>query len=166
MLSSKWKVLTLQEVLYENISYVITKNKVWSKYYCSSSVLQVSQSCLECFLHTVLAHLVHLVFTRLFILFFFSLYFSPWHSFKQSLQYLPDSSLSFCGCCATRMPNTRVWGKITNYCSSAPIVFKLGQNIKLSKCFKFLEKKSKSFTFWWRHHYFLEKIFGIFFFSS
>ena len=66
----------------------------------------MSQSCLECFLHTVLAHLVHLVFTRLFILFFFSLYFSPWHSFKQSLQYLPDSSLSFCGCCATRMPNT------------------------------------------------------------
>ena len=80
-------------------------------------------------------------------LIFFSLYFSPWHSFKQSLQYLPDSSLSFCGCCATRMPNTRVWGKITNYCSSAPIVFKLGQNIKLSKCFKFLEKKIKIFHF-------------------
>ena len=31
----------------------------------------------------------------------------------------------------------------TNCCSTGPIVFKLGQNVKLSKCFKFLEKKSK-----------------------
>ena len=31
----------------------------------------------------------------------------------------------------------------TNCCSTGPIVFKLGQNIKLSRFFKFLEKKSK-----------------------
>ena len=36
-------------------------------------------------------------------------------------------------------------GGYTNCCSSGPIIFKLGQNFKLSKCFKLKKKKFKMF---------------------
>ena len=81
-----------------------------------------------------------------------------WSTPKGSLyrQYL-CSHLCFPQVQLLSVINMCIWGKITNYCSSAPIVFKLGQNIKLSKCFKFLEKRIKIFHFLMTSSLFFEK---------